>query len=80
MKNFRIQERSPVENTVWYLEVQPHYENAEDGKDKTDAVYFEMGQWGEHGHELDAGITCHVEDAKAFANSILKACKEIEGE
>jgi hypothetical protein len=76
-KLVRIQEKEG--NTLFYLKVEPHYKVPTDGKGKVDAVLFEMGQHGLNGHEIDAGITCHVQDAKAFAQSILQVCEEIEG-
>lgn len=76
MKTFRIQEKD--ETTLLYLEVSPHYIVPAEGKRKEDAVLFEMGQHGENGHRIDSVITCQVEDAKAFARSILEVCKKIE--
>ncbi|MBS4191214.1 hypothetical protein KHA94_13580 [Bacillus sp. FJAT-49705] len=67
-------------NVIFYLEVEPEYINAQEGKGKNDAISFVMGHRNEEGHEIDAVVSVSIEDARAFAEAILKVCVEVEGE
>jgi len=62
-------------DTTHYLSVESHYDKKIDAKGQSDAIMFEIGD----SEGIDNIITCSVEEARAFAESILKLCDEIEG-
>lgn len=67
--------------TTYYLNVESHYHKISDTNGQNDAVMFEMCQYegdNENNYEVDALITCSVKEARAFAESILNLCDDIE--
>lgn len=62
----------------FYLSVEPSYIEPTDGRDKNDAVLFQMGQYPDGKHEIDSVVSASVKHARAFAQAILTLCDEIE--
>lgn len=69
----------------YYILVESNYEKESDGKDKPDAIALEIGQFvGDEQpdktwpFEIDSIITISTEEARLFAQAILKLCDEIE--
>jgi hypothetical protein len=68
-----------------YVLVESHYVEKLDGKNKPDAIMFEIGQYvgveqpdKKFPFEIDNIITVSTKDARLFAHAILKLCDEIE--
>lgn len=79
MKRFKIQEKSQTDiDLTFYLSVEPNYYDPADGTGRTDSVLFEIGQQKLEEIGIDAMISCSVDDARRFAEAILKTCDEIE--
>lgn len=80
MKKFRIQEKSQIEkDLVFYLDVESNYHDSVAGHGRSDSVLFTMGQETPQEGGIDATIACSVDEARRFAEEILKTCNEIEG-
>ena len=77
----RLKEK--IHDVTFHLDVEANYNEPPEGKGKKDAVIFTMGQYVEYTDDctsLDASVSTTVEDARAFAEAILKTCDEIERE
>lgn len=75
-ETMKIQEIT--DGVPFYLSVESGYFDIKDAKGEKDAVAFQMGQYPNGKHEIDSVVSASVEDARAFALSIIKLCDEIE--
>ena len=66
------------DKVMYYLDVEPEYKEPTDGIGEQDAVSFVIGQVNEEGHQIDSVVSVSVENARKFAEAILKVCDEIE--
>lgn len=63
--------------TQIYFSVEPNHNNPKDGVGKNDAVLFEAGN---KGGDIDNVVEVSTEQARQFAESILKVCDAIEND
>lgn len=74
--------KQKIHDVTFILDVESNYNDPVEGKGKKDAVIFTMAQYTDYTDKytsIDADVASSVEDARAFAVAIIKACDDIEG-
>lgn len=75
----RLKEK--IHDVTFHLDVESNHNKPTEGEGVNKAVIFTMGQYTEYTdkyNSLDAELATSVEDARAFAEAILKVCEDIE--